>query len=119
MLKNGQKCHIFENSIVRLWPESAENRQICGRRVRLVPKSSQKFFYRKRTKIDDFIPKPTPMTPQKKERSNLMFVVMGVGGLVLFAIIGIVLSFYIMYWLIIELPVLIRIKHNELFNKWR
>jgi hypothetical protein len=40
-------------------------------------------------------------------------------GLVLFAIIGIVLSFYLMYWLIIELPVLVRIKHNELYNKWR
>ena len=39
-------------------------------------------------------------------------------GLVLFAIIGIVLSFYLMYWLIIELPVLVRIKHNELYNKF-
>jgi hypothetical protein len=40
-------------------------------------------------------------------------------GLVLFAIIGIVLGFYLMYWLIIELPVLVRIKHNELYQKWR
>ena len=40
-------------------------------------------------------------------------------GLVLFAIIGIVLGFYIMYWLIIELPVLIRIKHNKLYQEWR
>ena len=40
-------------------------------------------------------------------------------GLVLFSIIGIVLGFYLMYWLIIELPVLVRIKHNELYQKWR
>ena len=39
-------------------------------------------------------------------------------GLVLFSIIGIVLSFYLMYWLIIELPVLVRIKHNELYKEW-
>ena len=39
-------------------------------------------------------------------------------GLVLFAIIGIVLCFYLIHWLLIELPVYVRIKHNELFNKW-
>ncbi len=40
-------------------------------------------------------------------------------GLVLFSIIGIVLGFYLMYWLIIELPVLVRIKHNKLYKEWR
>jgi hypothetical protein len=40
-------------------------------------------------------------------------------GLVLLSITGIVLGFYLMYWLIIELPVLIRIKHNKLYQEWR
>ena len=26
---------------------------------------------------------------------------------------------YLIYWLIIELPVLLRIKHEELYDKWR
>ena len=25
---------------------------------------------------------------------------------------------YLIYWLIIEMPVLLRIKHEELYNKW-
>ena len=38
-------------------------------------------------------------------------------GLVLLSITGIVLGFYLMYWLIIELPVYVRIKHQELYEK--
>ena len=26
---------------------------------------------------------------------------------------------YLIYWLIIEMPVLLRIKHEEVYNKWR
>ena len=36
---------------------------------------------------------------------------------VLFSIVGIVLSYYILHWLVIEMTVYVRIKHNELYNK--
>ena len=36
---------------------------------------------------------------------------------VLFSIVGIVLSYYILHWLVIEMPVYVRLKHNELYNK--
>ncbi len=26
---------------------------------------------------------------------------------------------YLLYWLIIEMPVLVKIKHEELYNRWR
>ena len=39
---------------------NAKNQPICGREVRLGPKSSQKKIYRKRTKIEDFIRKSYP-----------------------------------------------------------
>ena len=39
-------------------------------------------------------------------------------SLVLFSIIGMIISFYVLHWLIIELPVWVRIKHNELYNEW-
>ena len=58
-----KKWIIFEISNVYLWPESAGNWPICYRKVRLGPKSSQNFIYRKRTKIDDFISKKH--TPKK------------------------------------------------------
>jgi len=28
-------------------------------------------------------------------------------------------SMYFIYWMIIEMPVLLRIKHESLYNKWR
>ena len=37
----------------------------------------------------------------------------------LFWFVGICMGFMFLYWLIVELPVLIRIKHNELYQKWR
>ena len=39
-------------------------------------------------------------------------------AIVMFWLVGISMGFMFLYWLIIELPVLVRIKHNELFNKW-
>jgi hypothetical protein len=36
---------------------------------------------------------------------------------VLFSIVGIVLSYYILHWLVIEMPVYVRIKHQELYEK--
>ena len=36
---------------------------------------------------------------------------------VLFSIVGMVLSFYILHWLVIEMPVYVRIKHSKLYNK--
>ena len=49
------------NSKVDFRPETDKLRPICGRKVRSEQNSSQNFFYRKRTKIDNFIPeKPTP-----------------------------------------------------------
>ena len=36
---------------------------------------------------------------------------------VLFSIVGMVLSYYILHWLVIEMPVYVRIKHNKLYNK--
>ncbi len=38
-------------------------------------------------------------------------------GLVLFVIIGIVLCFYLIHWLLIELPVYVRIKHEQLYQE--
>ena len=38
---------------------------------------------------------------------------------VLFSIVGIVLSYYILHWLVIEMPVHVRIKHNKLYKEWR
>ena len=26
---------------------------------------------------------------------------------------------YLLYWLIVEMPVLVKIKHEELYNRWR
>ena len=26
---------------------------------------------------------------------------------------------YLIYWLIVEMPVLVKIKHEELYNRWR
>ena len=31
----------------------------------------------------------------------------------------IISAMYLIHWLIIELPVLLRIKHEELYDKWR
>ena len=31
----------------------------------------------------------------------------------------IISGMYLIHWLIIELPVLLRIKHEELYDKWR
>ena len=28
-------------------------------------------------------------------------------------------AIYFMYWLVIEMPVLVKIKHEELYNRWR
>ena len=39
-------------------------------------------------------------------------------AIAMFWFVGISMGFMLLYWLIIELPVLVRIKHNELFNKW-
>ena len=39
-------------------------------------------------------------------------------AMAIFWFVGIGMGFMFLYWLIIELPVLVRIKHNELFNKW-
>ena len=39
-------------------------------------------------------------------------------ALIMFWFVGIGMGFMFLNWLIIELPVLVRIKHNELFNKW-
>ena len=39
-------------------------------------------------------------------------------ALIMFWFAGIGIGFMFLYWLIVELPVLVRIKHNELFNKW-
>ncbi len=38
-----------------------------------------------------------------------------------FLLIGVMVlsSTYLMYWLIIEMPVLLKIKHEELYRKWR
>ena len=36
-----------------------------------------------------------------------------IGGTIL------VSSIYFIYWVFIELPVLLRIKHEELYNRWR
>ena len=36
---------------------------------------------------------------------------------VLFSIVGVVLSYYILHWLVIEMPVYVRIKHQELYEK--
>ena len=36
---------------------------------------------------------------------------------VLFSIVGVVLSYYILHWLVIEMPVYVRIKHNRLYKK--
>ena len=38
---------------------------------------------------------------------------------ILFSIVGIVLGYYLLHWVIIELPVLVRIKHERLYNKLR
>ena len=38
---------------------------------------------------------------------------------VFFSIVGIVLGYYLLHWVIIELPVLVRIKHERLYNKLR
>jgi hypothetical protein len=32
---------------------------------------------------------------------------------------GLISGMYLIYWLIIEMPVLLRIKHEEVYNKWR
>ena len=59
-----QKTEFLKIQLWFRWPEWVKNRPICGRKVRLVPKSSPNFLYRKRTKIDDFIQKKLP--PQKR-----------------------------------------------------
>ena len=40
-------------------------------------------------------------------------------AIAMFWFVGIGMGFMFLYWLIVELPVLVRIKHNELYNKWR
>jgi hypothetical protein len=42
----------------------------------------------------------------------VMFYLM-VGG------VGAVCGTYLIYWMVIELPVLLRIKREELYNRWR
>jgi len=37
----------------------------------------------------------------------------------LIACIMILSSTYLIYWLIIEMPVLLKIKHEDLYNRWR
>ena len=32
---------------------------------------------------------------------------------------GLISGMYLIYWLIIEMPVLLRIKHEELYDRWR
>ena len=39
-------------------------------------------------------------------------------AMAIFWFVGIGMGFMFLYWLIVELPELVRIKHNELFNKW-
>ena len=63
--QNGQKSQIFEISKFEIWPISAGNRLICGRKVGLVHKSCQNVFYPKRTKIRDFIPKKLNPPPKR------------------------------------------------------
>ena len=38
-------------------------------------------------------------------------------AIAMFWFVGIGMGFMFLYWLIIELPVYVRIKHNELYNK--
>tara|TARA_Y100001963_G_scaffold147403_1_gene223723 strand:- start:155 stop:319 length:165 start_codon:yes stop_codon:yes gene_type:complete len=33
--------------------------------------------------------------------------------------VGAVCGTYLIYWLIMEMPVLVRIKHEELYERWR
>ena len=40
-------------------------------------------------------------------------------AMAIFWFVGIGMGFMFLYWLIVELPVLVRIKHNELYNKWK
>ena len=61
-----KKTEFLKIQLRLVRPEMAKNRPICGREVRLGPKSSPNFLYRKRTKIDDFIQKKLP--PPKKGR---------------------------------------------------
>ena len=37
----------------------------------------------------------------------------------LISAIFILSGLFLIYWLIIEMPVLLRIKHEELYNRWR
>ena len=72
------KNAIFSKFQMWIVPESAENRPICGRKVRLVPKSSQNLFYVNRTKFHDFKSKNIP--PPKKKRPFFFFFLGGGGG---------------------------------------
>ena len=38
-------------------------------------------------------------------------------ALIMFWFAGIGMGFMFLYWLIVELPVYVRLKHNELYNK--
>ncbi len=40
-------------------------------------------------------------------------------AMAMFWFVGIGMGIMFLYWLIIELPVLIRIKHNKLYQEWR
>ena len=51
LLKNGQKCHIFENPIVGIWPESDD----MWPEGPLSPQVFSQFSYPKWIKIRDFI----------------------------------------------------------------
>ena len=63
-VKKAEKTQIFAISYHDFRPETDKLRPICGRKVRSVQNSSPNFFYRKRTKIDDFISKKhTPPLP--------------------------------------------------------
>ena len=40
-------------------------------------------------------------------------------AIIMFWCVGVVLSYYILHWLVIEMPVHVRIKHNKLYKEWR
>ena len=56
-LSEKQKSNDFENSKYDFGRETDKLRPICGREVRLGPKSSQNFFWDNISKIHDFIQK--------------------------------------------------------------
>ena len=55
--KKPKKTRFSEISVADFLAGNRQSRPICGRKVRSIPKMSPIFFYRKRTKIRDFISK--------------------------------------------------------------